>query len=33
MMSELGVFPHNLAVCSPLIVGDTLFVITVQRRG
>jgi outer membrane protein assembly factor BamB len=28
MMGELGVFPHNLAVCSPLIVGDTLFVIT-----
>src|SRR5207248_11570902 len=28
MMAELGVFPHNLAVCSPLIVGDTLFVIT-----
>jgi outer membrane protein assembly factor BamB len=28
MMKELGVFPHNLATCSPLIVGDTLFVIT-----
>ena len=28
MMGELGVFPHNLAVCSPLIVGDTLFVVT-----
>ncbi len=28
MMGKLGVFPHNLAVCSPLIVGDTLFVIT-----
>ena len=28
MMTKLGVFPHNLAVCSPLIVGDTLFVIT-----
>jgi outer membrane protein assembly factor BamB len=28
MNRELGVFPHNLAVCSPLIVGDTLFVIT-----
>ena len=24
----LNVFPHNLATCSPLIVGDTLFVIT-----
>src|SRR5207248_1340199 len=28
MISELGVFPHNLAVCSPLIAGDVLFVIT-----
>ncbi len=28
MMAKLGVFPHNLAVCSPLIVGNTLFVIT-----
>ncbi len=28
MIGKLGVFPHNLAVCSPLIVGDTLFVIT-----
>jgi outer membrane protein assembly factor BamB len=28
MIGELGVFPHNLAVCSPLIAGDTLFVIT-----
>jgi outer membrane protein assembly factor BamB len=28
MIGELGVFPHNLAVCSPLIVGNTLFVIT-----
>src|SRR5437660_116711 len=28
MIGELGVFPHNLAVCSPLVVGDTLFVIT-----
>ena len=28
MIGELGVFPHNLATCSPLIVGDTLFVIT-----
>ncbi len=28
MIKGLGVFPHNLAVCSPLIVGDTLFVIT-----
>jgi outer membrane protein assembly factor BamB len=28
MINKLGVFPHNLAVCSPLVVGDTLFVIT-----
>jgi outer membrane protein assembly factor BamB len=28
MMKELNVFPHNLAVCSPLIVGDLVFVIT-----
>ena len=28
MMKELGVFPHNLAVCSPLIVGDHLFIVT-----
>ncbi|HEY7155115.1 MAG TPA: PQQ-binding-like beta-propeller repeat protein [Gemmataceae bacterium] len=28
MIGEFNVFPHNLAVCSPLIVGDTLFVVT-----
>ncbi len=28
MMKELGVFPHNLAVCSPIIVGDLVFVLT-----
>jgi outer membrane protein assembly factor BamB len=28
MMSELGVFPHNLATCAPLLVGDVLFVVT-----
>jgi outer membrane protein assembly factor BamB len=28
MIKELNVFPHNLATCSPLIVGDVLFVIT-----
>jgi len=28
MMEELGVFPHNLAVCSPLVVGDIVFVVT-----
>jgi outer membrane protein assembly factor BamB len=28
MMKGLSVFPHNLAACSPLIAGDTLFVVT-----
>ena len=28
MMEELGVFPHNLATSSPLVVGDLLFVVT-----
>ena len=28
MMKELGVFPHNLAVCSPIIVGDLVFIVT-----
>jgi outer membrane protein assembly factor BamB len=28
MIHDLGVFPHNLATCSPMIVGDVLFVIT-----
>jgi outer membrane protein assembly factor BamB len=28
MIKQLGVFPHNLATCSPLIVGDTLFLVT-----
>src|SRR5262245_56966818 len=28
MIKELGVFPHNLATCSPLIVSDTVFVVT-----
>src|SRR5262245_38661306 len=28
MIHELGVFPHNLAASSPLVVGDLLFVIT-----
>src|SRR5262249_39307366 len=28
MMKDLGVFAHNLAICSPLAVGDTLYVIT-----
>jgi outer membrane protein assembly factor BamB len=28
MMKELDVFPHNLATSSPLIVGDTIFLVT-----
>ncbi len=28
MMKDLGVFPHNIAACSPLLYGDKLFVIT-----
>jgi outer membrane protein assembly factor BamB len=28
MIKELGVFPHNLACSSPLVVGDLLFIIT-----
>ena len=28
MMKELGVFPHNLAVCSPIIVGENIFILT-----
>jgi len=28
MIKSLGVFPHNLAVCSPLLVGNHLFVVT-----
>lgn len=28
MMKELNVFPHNLAACSPLCVGDLLYVVT-----
>src|SRR5205085_9921236 len=28
MIGELGVFPHNLAACSPLVVGDLIFVVT-----
>ncbi len=28
MMAELDVFPHNLATCSPLAVGDLLFLET-----
>ena len=28
MMEELGVFPHNLATCSPIIVGDVVLILT-----
>jgi len=28
MMAELDVFPHNLAVCSPIAMGNLLFVVT-----
>jgi outer membrane protein assembly factor BamB len=28
MLGSLGVFPHNMAACSPLLVGDVLFVVT-----
>jgi outer membrane protein assembly factor BamB len=28
MIGKLGVFPHNLSVCSPLLVGDHLWIVT-----
>jgi outer membrane protein assembly factor BamB len=28
MIKELNVFPHNMAACSPLLVGDILFIVT-----
>jgi outer membrane protein assembly factor BamB len=28
MIKDLGVFPHNLATSSPLVVGDVVFVVT-----
>jgi outer membrane protein assembly factor BamB len=28
MIGKLGVFPHNLACCSPLLVGDYLWIVT-----
>jgi outer membrane protein assembly factor BamB len=28
MMKELKVFPHNMSCCSPLVVGDLVFVVT-----
>ena len=33
MRDELGVFPHNITNCGPLIVGDKLVVTHLQRRG
>jgi outer membrane protein assembly factor BamB len=28
MIKELNVFPHNMAACSPVIVGDIMFIVT-----
>lgn len=28
MIKDLNVFPHNLADCSPLVIGDMIFVVT-----
>ena len=28
MIGKLGVFPHNLSICSPLVVGDLVFAVT-----
>jgi outer membrane protein assembly factor BamB len=28
MMKELNVFPHNMSACSPLIIGDIIFIVT-----
>src|SRR5262249_2239307 len=28
MMKDLGVFPHNMSACAPLIVGDILYIVT-----
>ncbi len=33
MYNDLGVFPHNMAATSPLVVGDILFVNTSERGG
>jgi len=33
MMAQLGVSPHNMSTCCPLIVGDRLFVCTSGRWG
>ena len=31
MIEELGVFPHNLATSSPVVVGDIVYLLTSQR--
>jgi outer membrane protein assembly factor BamB len=28
MIKDLGVFPHNITACSPLLIGDKLFIVT-----
>lgn len=28
LMAELNVFPHNMSACSPLVVGDYIYVVT-----
>ncbi len=28
MMAELNVFPHNMSACSPLVVGDYIYIVT-----
>jgi outer membrane protein assembly factor BamB len=33
MMKDLNVYPHNLAICSPLLVGDLVFVVTGNGVG
>jgi outer membrane protein assembly factor BamB len=33
MIGELKVFPHNLAACPPLVVGDIVFVVTANGVG
>lgn len=33
MMSELRIFPHERSVCSPLIVGEIIFVVTPNGVG
>jgi RNA polymerase sigma factor (sigma-70 family) len=33
MMATLGVFPHNMSACAPLVVGDLVFVVTANGVG